>query len=264
MNDWETRREQRWERRHERLARRGHSPYTGLFVGLLMIGGGVLFLLRNLGIVYFDNIGDYWPVILIVIGGSKLISPRGMHDVSSGMIVGGIGVLFLLRNLGIIYGNFWGFVWPAALIGIGATMLMKHLNGPDWWTGGGTNPPSPAAGPASVPGTGENSLFAETVFGGIERNIVSQAFEGGKVSVVFGGAEIDLRGAAMQGPEIVLKADAVFGGIDLKVPDTWQVDVRGSGVFGSYENHTHAPAAANAPKLIVKGGAVFGGVTVRN
>jgi predicted membrane protein len=230
--------------------------------GLLMIGGGLLFLLRNLGIVYFDNIGAFWPVILIVIGGAKLVSPRGMHDVSSGMIVGGIGILFLLRNLGIIYGNFWGFVWPVALIGIGATMLMKHLNGPDWWTGGRSTT-NPAPDP-SVPRSGENSLFAETVFGGIERNIVSQAFEGGKVSVVFGGADIDLRGAAMQRPEIVFHADAVFGGIDLKVPDTWQVDVRGTGVFGSYENQTHAPASANAPKLIVKGGAVFGGVTVRN
>jgi predicted membrane protein len=258
--DWEQRRQERWERRHERRARRGHSPYTGLFIGLLMIGGGMLFLLRNLGIVYFDNIGQYWPVILIVIGGSKLVSPRGAHEVVTGLILGGIGTLFLLRNLGIIYGNVWGFIWPAFFIAIGLSMLVKHLYGPDWWTGGDQ-------GFSTVSGTSENTITADVLFGGIERKITSQNFEGGRVSVIFGGAEIDLREAAIQHPMVTLQTDAVFGGVELKVPATWQVDVRGSGVFGGYEDRTHHPATlatGQAPKLIVKGSAVFGGVTVRN
>jgi hypothetical protein len=72
----------------------------------------------------------------------------------------------------------------------------------------------------------------------------------------------------MQRPEITLHADAVFGGIDLIVPEAWQVEMRGSGFFGGYEDRTHRPvpnvSGAPHPKLIVKGGAVFGGVTVRN
>jgi Cell wall-active antibiotics response 4TMS YvqF/Domain of unknown function (DUF5668) len=258
MNNWEARRQERWERRQERTVRRCSG---GIIWGLLLIGGGLLFLLRNLGIVYVDNIGQYWPVIFLIIGVPKLLSPRGGHEVFSGLLFTGMGTVFLLRNLGILGRDVWGYVWPIALMGVGFSMLLRHLYGPNWWYGG---PPQPSTGPATVPGTGENVLMADSVFGGIERNIVSQAFEGGKVSVVFGGADIDLRGAGMQKSEIVLQADAVFGGIHIKVPDTWQVEVRGSGVFGAYENHTHKPAAANPPKLIVKGGAVFGGVTVRN
>ncbi len=262
MNDREQRRQERWARRQDRWAGRGggSNPLRGALLGLLLIGGGLMFLLRNLGIVYFDNIGQYWPVILIAIGASKLLAPRGAHEVMGGVILGGIGTLFLLRNLGIIYGNIWGFVWPAVFIAIGLSMLIKNIYGPDWWGGG-------SQGVADVGPTDANTVYADVLFGGIQRKIVSQAFEGGKVSVVFGGAEIDLRGAAMQKPEIILQADAVFGGVELKVPDTWQVEVRGSGVFGGYDDRTHRPAplaTGQSPKLIVKGGAVFGGVTVRN
>ncbi|MEO8100363.1 MAG: DUF5668 domain-containing protein [Acidobacteriota bacterium] len=268
-SDWEARRQERWARRQQRWEQRrsgtGPNPMGGILFGLLLIGGGLLFLLRNLGIVYFDNIWDYWPVILIVIGGSKLASPRGTHEVASGLIVGGLGVLFLLRNLGIIYGNVWGFIWPAFFIAIGLSLLFRNMYGPDWWTGGTSG--APASSGLNADFSTADRLTVDAIFGGVNRKIVSQAFDGGRISVVFGGAEIDLRGAAMQKPEIVIHADAVFGGVDLKVPDHWQVEVRGSGIFGGYDDKTHRPAqpaAGLAPKLIVKGGAVFGGVTVRN
>jgi predicted membrane protein len=227
----------------------------GAIFGLLLIGGGLLFLLRNLGIVYFDNIWSYWPVILIALGVSKLASGR---EVLSGTILTGIGSLFLLRNLGIVYGNIWGYIWPGVIIAVGVSMLTRNMWGPSLWSdsgGSGANP------------TDENTIATDVIFGEVDRKIVSQSFEGGRVSVVFGGAEIDLRGAAIQQPDATLHADAVFGGVDVIVPESWLVEVRGSGVFGGYEDRTHHPSAlagGRAQKLIVKGGAVFGGVTVRN
>jgi predicted membrane protein len=53
--------------------------------------------------------------------------------------------------------------------------------------------------------------------------------------MVFGGAEIDLRSAGTKREEITIKADAVFGGIELWVPAHWQTTVRGTGVFGSFD-----------------------------
>lgn len=265
MNDWDARRQARWERRHERWAqRRFQNPMGGMIWGLLLIGGGLLFLLRNLGIVYFDNIGQYWPVILIAIGGSKLLTARSGHHVVGALWFFVPGVIFLLRNFSLVPYDVWGFIWPAAIIAVGLSLLLKHLYGPDWYGGGQAEPAMPIADGPAPTGSGANWLYAESVFSGVDRVITSQEFEGGKLSVVFGGAEIDLRGAATKKPVITLQADAVFGGIELKVPDAWNVEVRGSGVFGSYEDYTHKPANPDAPRLIVKGGAVFGGVTVRN
>lgn len=261
--DWRAQRQQeRFERRHAR----GYSnPLSGAIWGLALIGIGGLFLLRNMGILFFDNIWSYWPVILIALGVSKLIA--GGHSVIPGAVLTAIGSIFLLRNLDIIHGNIGSYIWPAILIAVGSSMLMRHLYGPDWFGGGDRGEAGLSAGRTDSGGSDARKLNADVIFGGIDRKFVSQEFEGGRVAVVFGGANIDLREANTQRPDIVIKADAVFGGVDLKVPDTWLVDLRGSGVFGSYEDQTHHPAQAGAtppPRLIVKGGAVFGGVTVRN
>ena len=71
----------------------------------------------------------------------------------------------------------------------------------------------------------------------------------------------------MKGDEAYVEANAVFGGIEIRVPESWQVIPRGAGVFGAFTDETSAPEAnASAPvkRLIVKGAAVFGGVIITN
>jgi len=60
--------------------RRGDS--RGMLTGgLIVLGIGVLFLLRNLGII--PDIGDMWPVILIIIGVALVVgSFKGMGSQS--------------------------------------------------------------------------------------------------------------------------------------------------------------------------------------
>jgi hypothetical protein len=53
----------------------------------------------------------------------------------------------------------------------------------------------------------------------------------------------------------------------MRVPENWNVTVRGAGIFGGYEDKTmdmRAAPDAKQPHLIVNGFAVFGGVTVQN
>lgn len=42
-----------------------------------------------------------------------------------GSIVLALGVLFLLRNLGVISGDIWGWLWPAAIMALGISILTK-------------------------------------------------------------------------------------------------------------------------------------------
>ncbi len=42
-----------------------------------------------------------------------------------GLIILALGVLFLLKNLGVIAGDFWKFAWPVALIALGLGILFK-------------------------------------------------------------------------------------------------------------------------------------------
>ncbi|HEV2445729.1 MAG TPA: LiaF domain-containing protein, partial [Candidatus Sulfopaludibacter sp.] len=105
------------------------------------------------------------------------------------------------------------------------------------------------------------------VFGGGKRKVNTMDFRGGHVDAVFGGFEIDLRDAIMEGDAATLETNAVFGGIEVRIPITWSAVVQGVGVFGAFQDETTQPNPTlipNPKRLIVKGGAVFGAVEVKN
>ena len=191
-----------------------------MIIGLGIIAVGVLFLLRNVGILYFDDIGQYWPVILIVVGLSKLANTHSASSVTAGLIIGGIGTLFLLRNLGYIYGDIGQYIWPGILIAVGLMILVKHLEGRDQGWNAGPPPPGVPPGPGgtrfrpvpdSPPQPQEPITCTRSAYSAARgRRLETQDFEGGKVTAVFGGAEIDLRSAGTKREEISIKAEAVF------------------------------------------------------
>ncbi len=111
-----------------------------------------------------------------------------------------------------------------------------------------------------------NKLNATAIFGGGKRQVVSENFEGGTVSAVFGGFELDLRKANMAGDSAMLSVDAVFGGAEIKVPQNWDVVLHGTGIFGGYSDETMHPGAQTPgiKTLILTGSAIFGGVEVKN
>jgi len=37
-----------------------------------------------------------------------------------------LGVLMILDRLGLIYGSFWEFFWPSAVIALGVHLIFKH------------------------------------------------------------------------------------------------------------------------------------------
>ena len=67
--------------------------------------------------------------------------------------------------------------------------------------------------------------------------------------------------------EVHLLTNALFGGIEIKVPDNWRVAVRGAGIFGGYDDKTlrrQSTLSPDSPLLVITGYAVFGGVEVKS
>ena len=274
------RRRLKWQSR----AYRRQNPFGGLLVGLILAGIGVVLLLQNLGILYFDDLWEYWPVILIVVGGSRLVSAWD----TGGRIFGGmmlfIGGVFLLHNLGLLRGNVLAYFWPVVLIAIGLALLVRALEGNrawDLWSDSSRNSSTPpAGGPSTGPGSprqeswfsatdtkdARNTFSEDHIFSGAKRRLETQDFQGGEALAVFGGIEIDLRKSNITRDQVMIEANAMFGGIEIKVPEHWRVLVRGSGIFGGYSDETVQPVGGDTkhPELIITGTAVFGGVNVKN
>lgn len=262
---------ERWRRN------RGHG---GLVGGVILAGIGVLLLLQNLGIPYFDDLERYWPVILIVVGVAHAARSMGMGGKVWGGVVTAAGVLFLLNNFNVIQGNLWRFVWPSILIMMGLGMLARSVDRYNS-RGSATGPPGNAGREMAEhiknriksdfggfgTSTSINHLSEWAFFSGVRRRIDTQDFQGGEAFAMFGGVEIDMRKAGSTKDEILIEANAIFGGVDLRLPENWDVTVRGSGIFGGYEDKTmdsRVAQDARRPHVIVNGFAVFGGVTIQN
>jgi len=236
-----------------RRGRRCGGGYGGLVPGAIILALGLIFLLDAMGYIRARSFFQFWPVILIVVGISKLTRRDGRMW---GVIVLLFGVFLQLSNLGI--GKFtWSQFWPLLLIAGGAMAMWSAIQARK------DLPPLPE-GDADP----RNTLDENAIFGGVEKRLNSRDFRGGRLQAIFGGIELDLRDADMSETEAVIHTNALFGGIELRVPETWFVAARGQGVFGGFSDSTRysPPSDPEKPKktLIILGTALFGGVEIRN
>ncbi|SEQ31432.1 Cell wall-active antibiotics response 4TMS YvqF [Streptomyces sp. yr375] len=78
-----------------------------------------------------------------------------------------------------------------------------------------------------------------------------------------GGGEIDLREADFTAGEVVINCVAIMGGVQITVPPGVEVDVRGIGVMGGFDQgDTGVREDPDAPRVVVTGFAFWGGVGV--
>jgi hypothetical protein len=96
------------------------------------------------------------------------------------------------------------------------------------------------------------------------RTIESQSLVGLEATAVMGGVEADLRGARARGSEVVAEVFAMWGGIELIVPEDWRVVSEVVPVMGGVEDKTHLAEGGDTTTLVVRGLVVMGGLEIKN
>lgn len=244
--------EYRMQRAQWKAERRRHrSPAGGILFGGIIVAIGLLLLLDNMHIIRMRDVWQYWPLILVVFGLSRIFECHTPSSLIWGGLVAVIGALLFLDNLNILIIDF-NFIWPLILIAFGLSLLWRTLDRTFFDTAG------VAAGPS-------NTIMA--VFSGGKRKIDSGEFKGGDVLAIFGGVELDLRGAKMSGEQAVVDVNATFGGLEIRVPETWSVVVKTVAIFGGVDDKTIPPKPdpnVPTPRLVLTGTVVFGGVSIKN
>jgi hypothetical protein len=111
---------------------------------------------------------------------------------------------------------------------------------------------------------GEDYFDIVTVFGGAKRKVFSKNFKGGEATCIFGGVEMDLSQADIEGT-IVIDATQIFGGMKLLVPANWELKSDAVAIFGSVEDKRMAPQSyAGGKKLVITGFVMFGGIDIKS
>ena len=213
-----------------------------LYFGSVIVAVGVILLLDNAGTVDAGDIfGTWWPA-LVVAAGLLMLAANPGHWVMP-LLVTAVGVALLLSTLDVV--DIGDFLWPAILVAVGLVVIFgRSVGGRSTDTG--------------------STVSNFTVFSGSELASHSDSFEGGSVSAVFGGVELDLRDAQLA-PEAALDVFTAFGGVDISVPQGWHVEIKGFPIFGGFENATTKDKLSSAsPTLTINATVMFGGLEVKH
>ncbi|MCT4543840.1 MAG: cell wall-active antibiotics response protein [Vallitalea sp.] len=218
--------------------------------GIFVIAIGVIILLDRLGIIVTDDIlSTYWPVGLIAIG---LINITDKHSSKTfAVILLLVGVVFQLKELNVtVFNNIdiTEFIFPVIIIIIGAWLLI----------------------PKTSKNLRKNTISTSSIdnmsmFSGSDIINDSENFKGGHLTAAFGGIDVDLRNANISSNEpAIIDSFVAFGGIEIKVPIDWKVQVKGIPLFGGWSNKTDRNIINADKVLIVKCFVLFGGLEIKN
>jgi predicted membrane protein len=242
-------------------------PFSASLVfGIIVLVAGLVLLLDQFGIISADHVFRFWPVILIVFGSLSLFGDCGRGRRLWGGVLILIGVLLELEEFGVGHVGIQT-IWPIFIIGIGVVLVMQALQSRGGGTAGWANVWEWTKHLRANSAVDDARLNYVAIFGGGNTRLITKSFQGGDIVAIFGGFDIDLRDAEMEGNEAVITATSVFGGGEIKVPYHWTVAMQGVGLFGGYSEktrHDKADPAAPTKTLIIRGVSLFGGVSVKN
>ena len=208
--------------------------------GFLLLGAGLLFLLDNMDLLDARPFLEWWPLALVAVGIGELI---GGSRVGAAIWIA-IGSWFLLDSLELLDINPFEVFWPVLWIVVGWVLVWQALTQP-----------------RPTPGAERISAFA-LMAGNVQRS-GSAAVGTVQATAIMGGCEIDLRQMAPGERETIVDLFAMWGGIEIVIPEGWALENRVTPIIAGLENKT-APAAPDAPRVILRGTVVMGGIEVRN
>lgn len=232
------------------MNQRGFS--TQLLFGILIILIGALLLLDNLNILEISGIWRWIPSLFILLGLWQLFVNGFRHWVGPLILIGG-GAIFQLAALGILSWEIIGqLIWPVGLIVAGLLIILNRSRiGQD----------------RSMLLESTDSVNAVAMFNGVSKRLQSMDFKGGEITAMFGGAEVDLSQVNIQNKPARLNVTAMFGAVELHVPESWIVQLNIIGLFGGSSDERRnimTPPESGTPDLIISGLAMFGGASVKS
>lgn len=224
-----------------------------LLGGILIILGGI-FLLNTMNILHFRiaHVIFSWSFIMLVIGLFVLVNTEKKF---LGGILTGIGALFLIPKIFPEVDYDGGIIFPIFFIILGVYIILKKRK-----VDSGTEFSSDTSK------INRDKIDDVSIFGGGTKIISSSNFQGGNITAIFGGSEINLINCQLAEGDNILDVLCVFGGTTIILPKEWNVIINVTSVLGGFSNKAiRNPSVVidQSRTLHIKGLAMFGGGEVK-
>ncbi|MEO8761106.1 MAG: DUF5668 domain-containing protein [Bacteroidia bacterium] len=251
------------ERMKEHQERNRKGKIAG---GVLLFAAGALYLAKEMGAFLPDWLFS-WQMFLIVLG--LFVGVKHSFRNFGWIVLVGLGIAFMIEDY-VPDMHVKIYLWPILIMAIGLKMIFRpsrrfNKRWEDHMMNRGGRGGNFSAFGNEKSSSSEDIVNIDLVFSGFRKNIISKDFKGGTISCVFGGGELNLSQADINGVA-VLEVKQVFGGVKIIVPANWEVKTdETSAVCGDVSDKRAQQTNANPDKiLVVKGSVVFGGIDIRN
>lgn len=221
---------------------------SSILWGVVLIALGAIFALNALNITSIDVFFDGWWTLFIIV--PCFIGLFTEREKTGNLIGIAIGVFLLLCCRDILsFTMLWKLLVPAIIVIIGLKMVFTGLFG---------NKANEILKKLRLEGKEPKAGCA--TFSGCDMKYDNEVFEGAELTAAFGGVKCDLRNAIIE-KDCAIQVSAIFGGIDIYVPNNINVKVSSNSIFGGISNKTFVHQ--NAPTIYVSGTCMFGGVEIK-
>lgn len=218
--------------------------------GIAIVALGVIFGGNAIGLFNFDVFFDgWWTLFIIVPSAVSLITEK---ERLQSLAFLGAGIIMLLAAQHVFE---WEVAWKAILalflILIGLSIIFRSI----------FHSKNDKEVEKKVKDADDKTMDAQTaVFSGSERVYNDEVFSGSNMVAVFGGAELDLRKAKFT-KDTVIKAFALFGGVEIKVPEDVNIKSKSGFIFGGISDDRKGESKGEYTIYIDAAGG-FGGITI--
>lgn len=255
--------------------------FSSIIWGIILVAAGVIFALNSLEITNVDIFFKGWWTLFIIIPCTvSLVTDRYLENVAGNLCGIAIGVFLLLCARGILeYSMIWKLLLPAFIVIAGLKMLFggifsrKYIESDDDFDDDNDDEDDNDDDDEENNGEddGEGELVntpkrtrhihrTSAVFSVRNVNFDGSVFDAAAINVIFGGVQLDLRKAIIEG-DCKIHSNCIFGGVTILVPENVNVKINDSSIFGGSVNKTRHHKGA--PTIYIHNNTIFGGITVK-
>jgi len=225
------------------------KKFENILWGIAFIVVGLILAGNAIGITNIDIFFDgWWTLFIIVPCFIGLFNDSDKTGNVIGLVIGGA---LLLACQGLL--NFemvWKLVVPVALVIIGVSIIFKDS------IHGKINSEISKINKSQKDIPSYCATFSEQ-----NANFENEEFKGADLTAVFGGVKCDLRQAIINS-DTVIKAESIFGGVEIYVPSNVKVKIKSTPIFGGVtDKSVHNQESEHT--IYINSTCIFGGVDIK-
>ena len=225
------------------------KKFENILWGIAFIVVGLILAGNAIGITNIDIFFDgWWTLFIIVPCFIGLFNDSDKTGNVIGLVIGGT---LLLACQGLL--NFemvWKLVVPVALVIIGVSIIFKDS------IHGKINSEISKINKSQKDIPSYCATFSEQ-----NANLENEEFKGADLTAVFGGVKCDLRQAIINS-DTVIKAESIFGGVEIYVPSNVKVKIKSTPIFGGVtDKSVHNQESEHT--IYINSTCIFGGVDIK-